>query len=258
MKNRIATFLLIMFLFSGAFLVNAQDSVSVKNNWSFLAEPYAIFPHMNGTVGLGKLPDVSVAAAPGDIFSNLQMGAMLYLEARKGDWSVSSDLIYMSLQEDIAPVSIINYGSVTAKQTAWEMAGLYKINKWLEAGAGFRFNSIHATVEVNRKTLPAESDTTLNGAISRTWIDPFVVTRINAPLKGKWLLQFRGDFSWFGVGSQVAWQTQLDGGYKFSKLFYTTIGYRYLFMNYDKGYDADRFLYKMGTFGPVIRFCFNF
>lgn len=250
--------LIIGCLLASTLFVKAQDTLSVKNKWSFLAEVYLMFPNMSGTVGLGDLPDASVDASPGDVFSHLQMGAMFYLEAGKGKWSITSDFLYMSLEQDVSANSIINSGKAGAKQTAWELAGLYKINAWLEAGAGARWNSMNGELELNIKSLPPGTEITRSKSLTRSWVDPILVTRIKVPLKGKWLLQLRADIGGFGTGSEFAWQAQLDAGYKFSKLFQATLGYRYIDINYEKGLDEDRFLYDVSTFGPVIRFGFNF
>ena len=51
---------------------------------------------------------------------------------------------------------------------------------------------------------------------------------------------------------------QAYAGYRFSKLFQVTAGYRVLGMNYDKGSGEDRFLYDMDISGAVVRFGFNF
>jgi len=47
-------------------------------------------------------------------------------------------------------------------------------------------------------------------------------------------------------------------GYKFTKVFQLTAGYWYMSMDYDKGTDADRFIYNVATFGPEISLGFNF
>jgi hypothetical protein len=72
------------------------------------------------------------------------------------------------------------------------------------------------------------------------------------------LLQFRGDIGGFGVGSDFSWQIQANAGYRFSKLFQATIGYRVIGINYDKGEGMDRFVYDVDTYGPVIHTGFNF
>lgn len=238
--------------------VHAQDSIPEKNTWKFYAEPYLMFPTMSGTVGLGSLPDVPVDADPGDILSHLQIGAMVHVEAHHGDWAIATDVLYMKLKQDVTPGNVINYGKVTVQQTAWELAGLYKINPWLEAGAGARLNNISGDAEINYKKPGMGEAVTESASLAETWVDPILITRITAPSKGKWLLQLRADVGGFGVGSAFAWQVQADVGYKFSKLFQTTIGYRYMDMDYSSGSDAERFLYDMSIFGPTVRFGFSF
>jgi len=36
---------------------SAQDTTVVKNKWHYLLQPYAMFPGMDGKIGLGELPD---------------------------------------------------------------------------------------------------------------------------------------------------------------------------------------------------------
>src|SRR5688572_26262944 len=116
----------------------AQDSVVAKNKWQWQVQPYAMFPVMAGTMGLGELPDAEIHANASDIFSNLQFGAMLYAEASKGPWAITTDIIYMDLGQDIEGKRGIVSGEAGAKQFVWELAGLRKLRSWLEAGIGFR------------------------------------------------------------------------------------------------------------------------
>jgi hypothetical protein len=51
---------------------------------------------------------------------------------------------------------------------------------------------------------------------------------------------------------------QAYAGYRFSKLFQATAGYKIISVDYNKGDGDDRFLFDMDTFGPVLRLGFNF
>ncbi len=75
-----------LMLFFTCTTVMAQDSTNNGHKWSWLIEPYLMFPNLNGKVGVETLPDVSVDANASDIFSHLKMVAVVYAEARKGDW----------------------------------------------------------------------------------------------------------------------------------------------------------------------------
>ena len=63
---------------------------SLGDRWEFLLAPYVLFPYMSGTTTIRGI-EAEVSANPGDIFSRLQFGAMLYLEARNSVWAVALD-----------------------------------------------------------------------------------------------------------------------------------------------------------------------
>jgi len=240
--------------------VSGQDkniTTKPKGKWSFLVEPYLMFPNMNGQTGLGNFPDISVDASPGDIFSKLQMGAMLNLEAHNDKWAIASDIIYMNLKQDATPGKLINSGKVNAKQLAWELAGLRRVTPWLELGVGGILNSISSEVNINVNNVGGGT-TNRSKEITKTWYDPMLIARIQSAQGKKFIYQFRGEIGGFGIGSDFAWQIQAYAGYRFSKLFQITGGYRVISLDYTTGSGDSRFLYDMDTFGPVIRFGFNF
>ncbi len=236
--------------------VYAQENGEEKK-WKFLIEPYMMFPSMSGETGVRNIPTVSVDANAGDIFDKLQFGAMLYLEAQNDQWAITSDLLYMNLEQDAASTQIINSGSVQAKQLGYELAGLYRFSPFLESGLGLRLNSIDTELDIVRNTIGGGTES-LGGSLSRTWVDPVFITRATADINDKWIFILRGDFGGLGIGSTFTWQVQGYVAYHFSKLFQTSLGYRIIGIDYDKGTGEDRFRYDVNTFGPNIRFGFNF
>lgn len=233
----------------------AQDMKDSGAKWNFLIEPYVMFPFMNGDVGVGTLPNVTVDANVGDIFSNLKMGAMLYAEAHTEDWVISSDIIYMNLKQDVVREREIIEGSVQAKQLAWELGGLRTVLPWLDLGMGLRLNSL--STEVNLTINKPNEATNRNKKVSETWVDPILIARIKNASNEKIQYQFRGDIGGFGIGSDFAFQLQAYIGYRFSELFQLSAGYRIISMDYEKGSDENRFMYDVDTSGPVLRFGFN-
>lgn len=231
----------------------SQEQEQSKSRWHYLADVYLMFPTMSGNITVGDLPPVEIDAGAGDIFSHIKMGAMFYFEATNDDWALSSDLIYMKLGQGITPDgNLVTGGDVTMKQTAWELAGLKRITSWLEAGLGGRIVSLYTGLNLQTINQPRE------GSAKKTWFDPIVIVRAQGAIEDKWLLQFRGDIGGFGVGSDFSWQIQANAGYRFSKLFHATIGYRVIGIDYDKGEGMERFVYDVDTYGPVIHMGFNF
>jgi len=250
---------MLVLLFTGV-VVKAQNDVTsepANSEWSFLAEPYLMFPNMKGTVGLRNLPDAQVAASSGDIFNNLKMGFMLNLEASNAKWAVGSDLLYMSLGQDVEPGILIESGEVNTKQLGWEPFGFYRMTSWLELGLGALVNSINSDLRINRKEIGGEM-ILLKASKTETWLDPMILARIKSQSGQKFAYQFRGEIGGFGIGSDLAWQIQAYAGYRFSALFEMTAGYRIISLDYESGSGQNRFKYDVDTSGPVIRFGFNF
>ena len=216
------------------------------DRWHFVVSPYLLAPNMKGTTGVGDLT-VDVDASPGDIFSHLQFGAMLVMEAARGPWAVAIDGIYMNLNQSGASGQLS--ADVGMKQGALELTGFRRVTGWAEVLAGGRLNALSADLEaVGLQTRSRSAD--------KTWFDPFIGARLQAPDTGKWLLSLRGDVGGFGVGSDLAWQVHGKAGYRFSQLFELDLAYRVISMDYEKGDPA--FLYDMRIFGPELGLVFHF
>lgn len=238
----------------------AQDTSTAtptKSDWKFLVEPYMMFPNMIGSIGLGELPDLPIDASSGDILGQLKMGFMLNAEAALDKWAIGSDVLYMHLEQGVKSGILISGGEVTAKQFGWELSGLYRVNPWLEFGLGGVLNSINSGVDINLKTIE-DGTTSKSKSLTETWFDPMLIARIKSKAGEKIIYQFRGEIGGFGVGSDLAWNIQAYAGYRFSKLFQMTGGYRLISLDYESGSGQDRFMYNVDTSGPVIRFGFNF
>lgn len=216
-----------------------------------------MFPSMSGTTGIRELPPIEVDANTSDIFSNLQFGAMIYLEAQNDKWAIGSDFVYMKLAQDLTPTTLISSGRITTKQLIWEFSGLYRILPFLEGGIGLRMNNMEMGADIDRNTIGGGTTTFVSVDNSEFWIDPVIIARATHTEYDKWLLQFRGDIGGFNIGSSLTWQLQGYVGYRFTKLFQTTIGYRVIGIDYDKGSGADRFRYDVNTSGPVLKPGFN-
>lgn len=258
MKKSLKFYYLFSLLIVLTLSTSAQDSTHAKHTWKTLAELYMMFPNMNGTTGLGSLPEATVDMNAGDVFSHLHVGAMLYFEMANDRWSVNTDVVYTNLKEEVRPGTLINSGQVQVKQLSWEVAGLRKFLPWLEAGIGLRLNSFTNSLDLVTHNIIGGGTTVRNKSMTKTWVDPVIITRIKSAADKKFIYQFRGDIGGFGIGADLAWQVQAYAGYRFTKLFQVTAGYRVISMDYDKGSGEDRFLYDMNTFGPVLRLGFNF
>jgi len=112
-------------------------------------------------------------------------------------------------------------------------------------------------IDIRRNVIPSGTEE-VKGEKSKTWYDPVVIARFTTDIKDKWLFQFRGDIGGFGVGSDLTWQLHATAGYRFTKLFQMSLGYRILSTDYRVGEEPTEFLFDVNEFGPEIRFGFNF
>jgi hypothetical protein len=258
MKGRTASVLCVLVSSTlGIFPAHAQNETD--GGWRFLVQPYAMFPNMNGRTAIANLPTIDVNEDPSDIFENLQMGAMLYAEARNEAWTISTDLLYMDLGTDVSGEGQILgiAGEVDVSQLGWELAAMRQVTPSFELGIGVTYNRIKADADITVETPFGSS--ALSAGRTQEWFDPTIVARSTRPLTDKWFFQARGNIGGFGIGtaSKLMWQLMVDIGYRPSDSWFFTFGYRFIDIDYERGSGVDRFVYDMRTFGPVLRLGFN-
>lgn len=237
--------------------MNAQDNSENKNesNWNFNIAPYILFPYMNGDVAIKGIP-IDVSVDPGDIFSNLDFGAMLYFEASNSKWVIAFDGLYMDLSQKGETPLTSREARVDIDQIGLTLSGRYRVTEWADVGIGARLNSIGSGVKV------APGDYILPGtnfSMNETWVDPIIIARVMTRFQdSKWRLGLTADIGGFGIGSDFAWQVNPFAGYQFSNLFELGAAYRWLGMKYESGSGTDYFLYDVTTSGPEVRLSFYF
>jgi hypothetical protein len=226
--------------------------------WHYLVQPFLMFPNMRGETGIADLPTVPVDEDPSDIFDNLQMGAMLYLEAQNDHWTLSSDTLYMNLEADILHDDGLAdiEGAVDLTQIGWELAVMRRLTPNFELGVSAVYNQIDVDLDLTITTPLGSTDR--SAGLEEDWIDPTVVARGTWPINDKWFFQARANIGGFGVGSDLFWQLQADFGCKLSESWVMSFGYRIMDFDYENGSGLDRFVYDMQNFGAVAKLGFTF
>jgi hypothetical protein len=250
---------------------------AAQDGWTFSLTPYLWLPNVNGTLkyeptGGGGAP--AVDTGPNNYLENLSMALMLSGEARKGRWSVISDLIYLRFNSEKSNVRSVDFGGSAVNTSAdagtkselkgveWTLAGSYaavQAPRWtLEALGGARYFRIDAhsdwqlTTTVNGpaggQAFPA------SGNVSRRtelW-DGIVGVRGRVKWgEGRWFSPYYVDV---GTGSsELTWQTLVGIGYGF-KWGDVVLAYRTLF--YDQSDDKllQDFRFSGTTLGATFRF----
>ena len=225
-----------------------------SNKWHWTIAPYLLMPTMQGTTGIGTLPPLHVDASADEIFSHLQFGMMLYVQAQKGAWSFVLDGIYMDLKQDAGSnVPAFISGSVTMKQLAVEGFGMYQMSHGFEVAFGGLVNSIEASGSI---TIATPGPTTQTNTKTKTWAIPVLGFRWTPVNSERWKLVLFADIGGTS-GNNWTYQVLPSVAYNFSELFSTAIQYRWLGLTYQTGSGSDHFSYDMNIFGPEVAFIFH-
>ena len=116
-KSRAASAVLAVALALGTGVATASTAGAPAGEWQYEFTPYLWGAAMKGDVQGGALPKISVDASFSDITKVLDFGLMGAFEARKGQWGLVFDAIYMDLSTD-GTASRTGPGPIGATATA--------------------------------------------------------------------------------------------------------------------------------------------
>ena len=152
-----------------AFLSAAHaESFPPDDKWHFAVKPYMWLPNVNGTLryeippGSGGGPTVDLGNY---ILQNLSFAMMVSGEARKGDWAIVTDIIYLDVNSQNSTVKSVDFagpgGRIPVAASAdlgtnsslsgelWELFGAYTMARndvsSIDILSGFRYLSIEAS-----------------------------------------------------------------------------------------------------------------
>ena len=216
--------------------------------WDVTVAPYLMGAAMSGaTTVRGREVDVDVAAS--DIFSNLQFGAMGLLVARKGNWGVGSDLIWMALGTTVRETN------VDFNQGAFAFYGMRRLSESADVTFGLRINTLQGELAFKRL-----DDTRIDETVSqdKTWVDPIVGLSLRSSEAKRLKFRLYTEVGGFGMGSDFAWQVFPNLGIRLTNRTSLDFGYRWLDIDYSTGEGNEQFRYDMLTQGPVAGIAFRF
>jgi len=233
----------------------AQNPATQASGWQYEVTPYFWAAGMKGDVQSGSLPKVSTDVSFSDISKVLDFGFMGAFEARKGQWGLLFDTIFMELSAGGA-ASRTGPGPIGATATANANIGMRQTV--LAAAVAYRTVEGRSPVDVigGMRYIKLEVDADINGSFfaqagtvlrsgDKDWVDPYVGARIKHALNDRWSLTGYGDIGGFGLGSDLTWQLSAGASYDFTKSVSGSFGYRMYYADYDKS----GFLYDMKTEG---------
>lgn len=249
----IRALILLLAMTASPLLAQSQRSGASSDQWKITVAPYLMLPWMDGTAAV-KGREVKVNVAPSEIFSNLQMGAMGFFEARKAKWGVGVDALYMALGTTVERVPVLGdraNADVDFNQGAYTFTGLRQLHNKVDFLFGARWNVLQGRLGFKGPQATVVEAT-------KQWVDPIVGLKLRQPLGGKWSFSMQGDIGGFGAGSDFAWQLFPVVGVDVGKRTTLGMGYRVLGVNYKTGSQTDLFKYDVITQAFVLGAAFHF
>ena len=259
---RFSIVLLCGVLFFQILSISAYADPTSGDKWEFQLAPYAWLAGQKGTVAtLPGLPpaDIDVDFYD-DILGNINGALMLVGEARKGRYGLFTDVAYTDIEmEDPTPLGIF-YSSMISRTKSWilSVAGLYRIVKnqrqFLDVIGGFRYWSVDSELSLKGAAFPAVfPDQSISN--SEDWFDPLIGLKgLSALGNSKFFISGGIGIGGFGAGSDFFWDASINLGYQWTRGFSTTLGYRYLDVDYEK----DDFLYDVAQDGLTLGLSWRF
>ena len=248
----------------------AQPVDPYDGNWRFTLTPYLWLPSLDGMLNF-DLPNGSpnVDASAGDILEKLNFALMAAGDARKGNWSVFTDFIYLNLSDQNATVkSVTGPGGVieipidigtqsSQKGFIWTLAAGYTLLRGpvasLDVFAGFRDLQLKATLDWRLAgplgSFP-QTGSTSNTAVAWTGLIG-LKGRIRLDQAGTWFIPYYADVGWGSSAS--TWQGLIGVGYAFR---WGDLHLTYRYLHYDA--DASRLLDDISLMGPALGATFHF
>jgi hypothetical protein len=276
-NGRIALLLAIPVLVLLSFAAYGGDMAPAER-WSFAVRPYLWVPSINGTLKYDIPPGSGGGGANVDLSYNLSFAFLMTAEARKGEWSIVTDFVYLDIGADDTPVKSVSFtgpggrveisaGADLGTQTSlsgvlWALAGAYTVAhggySTLDVLAGFRY-----------LTLEAETDWQLSGTVTgpgagqsfaRTgritqredlWDGIVGIRGLLGLGSGKWGIPYYFDV---GTGSS-ALTAQAAAGIQY-RISWIDLQLMYRYLYYDM--KSDQALQNVSFYGPAFGLNFRF
>jgi hypothetical protein len=227
---------------------SAQGTAGSSDAWTFSLAPYVWFAGVGGEV-TGPQGSESFSADFGDVFGTMKFSYAFLAEARRGNFSLVTDIMYLNLQQGVPVPGFGEFSGGSARTRSLEVSaiGLYTVAEGsagrIELGGGIRGWWFDTELKLDAGRLPARTQ-----SASTSWADPVVGVRGVLRLNDSLSVTAYGDIGGFGVGSQLTWQAFATLDYQVTESISVSAGFRWIHIDYDKGRND----ISLDMAGPII------
>jgi len=219
------------------------EAQTTDDDWQFRLTPYLWLAGITGDTGSDgvDLPPIN----PGYQFFSLENFdgvAFLTFAATKEQWTIRSDLVYISFADTFQAGSV--EASFDLSGGTAELVAGYQPNSWENTELNFGVRGVRVDLDAALTPGPTGSD-------SRSFVDPIVGLSHRQTFDNQWGLMMRGDIG--GSSSELMISALLAGTYQFTETFALLFGYRYLKIDFEE----DDFLIDLSIQGYAVGFQFG-
>jgi hypothetical protein len=266
--------------------VKAAAPVQAVSPWTYRITPYFWMTSLTGSSTVrGHTSDVDVSfidllhrKIPKELFA--LMGAF---EVRNDRFAILADVVYAKIGASKSGQKSFVFGShlsagvggsvtVKAEMAIAELAAAYEIAHWgggmpgsgtaIDVFGGGRFwwqkaeADLAVSAALNLAGFTISGGRAFAGSGDITWVDPIVGMRLRHHFAPGHEFTLSGDVGGFGVGSEFSWQAIGAYRFDFAKTSHVTwsgmIGYRALYVDYERGAGVTRYEFDVLQHGPVV------
>jgi hypothetical protein len=244
----------------GAHSAIAQNAASEDSDqWQFAGALYLWGSDLGGTTSSGTGVDVAFK----DLLDNLETGFMGAFEARKGKWSVLTDVIYMDISADetttvsvpIGPgIDVTTRVKLDLEGLVFQVGGSYNLleegRSRLDLVGGARNLDLDSTVFLPLEALGPDLSITISES-GNVW-DAIVGVKGQVALSERWSIPFYADI---GTGdSDSTWQATVGVSFRAANWVDLALVYRHL----EWEFESDSLLRDINFSGPAFGAIFRF
>jgi opacity protein-like surface antigen len=241
----------------GALLFSASAARAEETNlWSFDLVPYVWVANLNVSTSVPDVQSSTKSSLGGgtEFDTRITGGAMVAAAARYRSVGLLVDFAWLRLNTDaLSPGPLYSHGELTSDFFHTTAALTYRLpfeGKFhADLQAGLRAWHVNEDLDFGTGLLPG-----FEASGKKSWVDPIVGTDLRYDLSDRWFVTMKGNVGGFGVSSEMAYDVFAGVGFHFTDWFSTTLGYRYLYENYDR----DHFKFDLKAQGFLLGFGFHF
>ncbi len=258
MLSRLALFVFLFLMLVTVMPASATaEETAQKDGWQFGANIYMWMPTIGGKTASGDTIEINFD----DILKDLEFTYMGGIEARNGRWHLTTDIIYMNLEQDNNRKVTVLDGSglkvdATVKLQSWVVTPAVgysfieteKVRMEVLAGARYLWLKPELDLDVTGPLKSRDRHISDSGDV---W-DGIVGIRGNLNLDKNWYVPYYIDI---GTGeSNLTWQWMAGFGCKVSRVVDVVAAWRYLYWKFDDNKVLDNLYIN----GPMVGVKFRF